>query len=78
VKNLFSPLELYSGGNINASKDCDIEDKDKGTLDGGEAVSSYPLKSENPEKDRLKGNDSGSLAVVKEAGEDCWFSREID
>jgi hypothetical protein len=70
-------LGLYSGGGASASEGCDIEDVGKGTLDGGEAVSSHPLKSENPEKDRLKGNNSGSLAVVKEAGEDYWFSREI-
>jgi hypothetical protein len=71
VKDLFSPLESYSGGGVSASKGCDVEDEGKGTLNGGEAVSLYPLKSENPEKDGLEGNDSGSLAVVKEAGEDC-------
>jgi hypothetical protein len=69
VKDLFRPLESYSGDGISAWKGCDIEDIGKGTLDGGEDISLHPLKSENPEKDRLKGNDSGSLAVVKEAGD---------
>jgi hypothetical protein len=40
-------------------------------LDRGEAVSLYPLKSENPERDGLEENDSGSLAVIKEVGEVC-------